>query len=83
LLREVPTELLLLALRGSSDELKEKIYTNMSKRAAEILRDDLEASPPAKLSDVEKSQKEILSIAKQLLDSGIIQISTEGGDELI
>ena len=83
LLREVPTELLLLALRGSSDELKEKIYTNMSKRAAEILRDDLEASPPAKLSDVEKSQKEILGIAKQLLDSGIIQISTEGGDELI
>jgi len=83
LLREVPTELLLLALRGSSDELKEKIYTNMSKRAAEILRDDLEASPPAKLSDVEKSQKEILSIAKQLMDSGIIIFSAEDGDELI
>ncbi|ESS73333.1 flagellar motor switch protein FliG [Methyloglobulus morosus KoM1] len=83
LLREVPTELLLLALRGSSDELKEKIYANMSKRAAEILRDDLEASPPAKLSDVEKSQKEILSIAKQLMDSGIIIFSVEEGDELI
>ena len=83
LLREVPTELLLLALRGASNDLKEKIYTNMSKRAAEILRDDLEASPPAKLSDVEGAQKEILVIAKQLLDSGIIQISSEGADELI
>jgi flagellar motor switch protein FliG len=83
LLREVPTELLLLALRGTSNDLKEKIYGNMSKRAAEILRDDLEASPPAKLSDVEGAQKEILSTAKQLLDSGIIQMSVEGGDELI
>jgi flagellar motor switch protein FliG len=83
MLREVPTELLLLALRGASNELKEKIYTNMSKRAAEILRDDLEASPPAKLSDVEGAQKEILGIAKQLLDSGIIQLSSEGADALI
>lgn len=82
-LREVQTSQLLLALRGASDGLKEKIYSNMSKRAAEILRDDLEASPPAKLSDVEGAQKEILNVVKQLMDSGEIQLGAEGGDELI
>lgn len=82
-LREVQSDQLLLALRGASADLKEKIYSNMSKRAAEILRDDLEASPPAKLSEVEGAQKEILSVAKQLMDSGQIQLGAEGGDELI
>lgn len=82
-LREVQTDQLLLALRGASEGLKEKIYSNMSKRAAEILRDDMEASPPAKLSDVEGAQKEILTTVKQLLDSGEIQLGNEGGDELI
>ncbi len=82
-LREVQTSQLLLALRGASDSLKEKIYGNMSKRAAEILRDDLEASPPAKLSDVEATQKEILNVVKQLMESGTIQLGAEGGDELI
>jgi flagellar motor switch protein FliG len=82
-LREVQTSQLLLALRGASDSLKEKIYGNMSKRAAEILRDDLEASPPAKLSDVEAAQKEILNVVKQLMESGTIQLGAEGGDELI
>jgi len=82
-LREVQTSQLLLALRGASDSLKEKIYGNMSKRAAEILRDDLEASPPAKLSDVEGAQKEILNAVKQLMESGTIQLGAEGGDELI
>ena len=82
-LRDVQTDKLLLALRGASDDLKEKIYSNMSKRAAEILRDDLEASPPAKLSDVESAQKEILNSVKQLMESGQIQLGGEGGDELI
>jgi flagellar motor switch protein FliG len=82
-LREVQAPQLLLALRGASDGLKDLIYSNMSKRAAEILRDDLEASPPAKLSDVEAAQKEILNTVKQLLDSGQIQLGNEGGDELI
>ena len=78
LLREVPTGQLLLALRGGSQELKEKIFNNMSRRAAEILRDDLEASPPARLSDVEAAQKDILSIVKRLVDSGDVHIG--GGD---
>lgn len=82
LLREVSTGQLLLALRGVGTELKEKIFGNMSKRAAEMLRDDLEASPPAKLSEVELAQKDILAIAKKLADAGEIQMGA-GGDELI
>jgi flagellar motor switch protein FliG len=83
LLREVSTDQLLLALRGVDDEMKDKIFGNMSKRAAEMLRDDLEAAPPAKLSEVEESQKDILGIAKKLSDSGEISLRGGGGDELI
>ncbi len=82
LLREVSTSQLLLALRGVGDDLKSKIFNNMSKRAAEMLRDDLEASPPAKLSEVELAQKDILAIAKKLADAGEIMLGT-GGDELV
>jgi flagellar motor switch protein FliG len=82
LLREVATPQLLLALRGVSSELKETIFNNMSKRAAEMLRDDLEASPPAKLSDVELAQKDILAIAKRMADAGELQLGV-GTDELI
>ncbi|HIP52835.1 MAG TPA: flagellar motor switch protein FliG, partial [Chromatiales bacterium] len=60
LLREISSEQLLLALRGADEALKEKIFKNMSKRAAEMLKDDLEAAVPARLSDVEAAQKEIL-----------------------
>jgi len=82
LLREVSTDQLLLALRGVDDALKEKIFGNMSKRAAEMLRDDLEASPPAKLSDVEQAQKDILAIARKLADAGEISLGG-GADEFI
>jgi flagellar motor switch protein FliG len=80
-LREVQTSQLLLALRGVGDALKDKIFNNMSRRAAEMLRDDLEASPPAKLSEVELAQKEILTIVKRLADAGEIQLG--GSDELV
>lgn len=83
LLREVSTDQLLLALRGVSEGLKEKIFGNMSKRAAEMLRDDLEAAPPTKLSEVELAQKDILSIAKKLAESGEMMLGTGGGDELV
>ena len=83
MLREIPTGQLLLALRGASEDLKEKVFSNMSKRAAEILRDDLESSPPAKLSEVEWAQKDILGIVKQLADSGAIQLGSDGDDEFI
>jgi flagellar motor switch protein FliG len=83
LLREVSTDQLLLALRGVSDGLKEKIFGNMSKRAAEMLRDDLEAAPPTKLSEVEVAQKDILTIAKKLSESGEMMLGSGGGDELV
>lgn len=83
LMREISTDQLLLALRGVEDGLKERIFGNMSKRAAEMLRDDLEAAPPAKLSDVEQSQKDILAIARKLADAGEISLGAGGGDELV
>ena len=84
LLREVSTDQLLIALRGVDDALKEKIFGNMSKRAAEMLRDDLEAAPPTKLSEVEQAQKDILSIARKLADAGEISLGGGGGgDDLI
>jgi flagellar motor switch protein FliG len=82
LLREVSTDQLLLALRGVDDMLKGKIFGNMSKRAAEMLKDDLEAAPPTKLSEVEAAQKDILAIAKKLADAGEISLGG-GGDELV
>ena len=82
LLREVSTDQLLVALRGVEDALKEKIFANMSRRAAEMLQDDLEAAAPVKLSEVELAQKDVLAIAKKLADAGDILIGG-GGDELI
>lgn len=83
MLREVSTDSLLLALRGAEDGLKEKIFNNMSKRAAEMLRDDLEAGAPAKLSEVEAAQKDILGIARRLEEAGEISLGGGGGDELV
>lgn len=70
LLREISSEQLLLALKGASEALKSKIFSNMSKRTAEMLRDDLEAAPPAKASEIESAQKEILLIVRNLAGSG-------------
>jgi flagellar motor switch protein FliG len=83
LLREVASDQLLLALRGADEGLKEKIFKNMSKRAAEMLRDDLEAAPPVRLSDVEAAQKEILTVARRLADAGEIMLGGSGGEEFI
>ncbi|PLY12060.1 MAG: flagellar motor switch protein FliG [Sedimenticola sp.] len=83
LLREVASDQLLLALRGADEALKEKIFKNMSKRAAEMLRDDLEAAAPARLKDVEASQKEILTITRRLSDAGEISLGGAGGDEFV
>ena len=83
LLREISTDSLLLALRGADDALKEKIFGNMSRRAAEMLRDDLEAAAPAKLSDVELAQKEILTVARRLDEAGEMSLGGGGGDEFV
>ena len=74
LLREVQNEHLVLALKGADKKVKEKILANMSKRAAEMLNDDLEAAGPAKVSDVDNAQKEILGIARKLADDGEISL---------
>jgi flagellar motor switch protein FliG len=81
LLREVSTENLVLALKGTDDALKDKIFSNMSSRAADMLRDDLEAKGPVKVSEVESAQKEILSIARRLADEGTISLGSGGGGE--
>lgn len=83
LLREISTETLILALKGADNELKEKIFSNMSKRAAELLKDDLESKGPVKVSDVELAQKEIIGIAKRMADNGELSLGGKGGEEMI
>jgi len=78
LLREVSSDVLIVALKGADTELQEKIFKNMSKRAAELLRDDLEAKGPVKVSEVETAQKEILTIARRLSESGEIALGGSG-----
>jgi len=78
LLREVSSELLIIALKGADNDLQEKIFNNMSKRAAELMRDDLEAKGPVKLSEVEGAQKEILMIARRMADAGEIMLGGSG-----
>jgi flagellar motor switch protein FliG len=82
LLREVASDQLLLALRGADGGLREKVFKNMSKRAAEMLRDDLEAAAPARVSDVEGAQREILGVARRLSDAGEISLGG-GGDAFV
>ncbi len=82
ILKEVSQQELLLALKTSSDQLKEKIFNNMSKRAATMLEEDLEALPPQRLSEVEKAQQNIIKIVKKLEEEGKITIGG-GGEELV
>jgi flagellar motor switch protein FliG len=78
LMRQVPSDRLLLALKGADEALKEKVFKNMSQRAAEMLKDDMEAKGPVKLSEVEGAQKEILQIARKLADAGAINLGGKG-----
>ena len=82
LLREVSSDVLVLALKGSDEGVKEKIFKNMSKRASELLRDDLEAKGPVRVSDVETAQKEILTIARRMAEAGEIVLGGKGGEEM-
>lgn len=82
LLREVSSEVLILALKGADEELKEKIFKNMSKRAAELLRDDLAVKGPVKVSEVEAAQKEILVIARRMADAGEIVLGA-GSEQMM
>lgn len=82
LLRDIPQDVLLKAIKGADEALREKIFKNMSKRAAELMKDDLEAMAPIKVSDVESAQKEILAIARKMADSGELMLSG-GADEFL
>ncbi len=83
ILREVPSEALIIALKGAGQELREKIFKNMSQRAGEMLKEDLEAKGPVRLSEVEAQQKEILSIVRRLADEGAIQLGAKGEDPYV
>jgi flagellar motor switch protein FliG len=78
LLREISTDTLVLALKGTDDSIKDKVFKNMSQRAAEMLKDDLESRGPVKLAEVEAAQKEILGIARRLADEGTISLGGAG-----
>lgn len=82
LLREIGNDSLVLALKGADARVREKIFGNLSRRASEMLREDLEGRGPVRVSDVEQAQKEILTTAKRLADEGQIMLAG-GGDELI
>ena len=83
LLREIQSDSLILAMKGASEPLREKIFKNMSQRAAEMLREDLESRGPVRLSEVEAEQKEILKIVRRLADEGQIVLGGAGGEEMI
>ena len=83
LLKEVQTESLIISLKGASPEIREKVFKNMSSRAAETLREDLEARGPVKLSEVEGEQKEMLKIVRRLADEGQIVLGGGGDDEYV
>ena len=83
LLREVPGELLQKALKGCDDALKEKFFKNMSKRAAEMLKEDLKVMGPIRISDVEAAQQEILATARRLADAGEFVLGGGGGDSFV
>lgn len=82
ILREVQADTLSTALKGADEAIREKVFKNMSKRAAEILRDDMSAKGPVRLSEVEQAQREILGVAQRLAEEGQIVLSS-GGEEFV
>lgn len=82
-IREVDNSELSVALKGSTDEVKDIIYANMSKRMAEMLAEDMEFMGPVRLRDVEEAQQKIVNIIRKLEEAGEIIIARGGGDELI
>jgi len=83
LLREVQSETLVVALKGTIEPLREKVFKNMSQRAAEMLRDDLESKGPVRLSEVENEQREILRVVRRLAEEGQIVLGGKGEEGLV
>ncbi|AEH22177.1 flagellar motor switch protein FliG [Thermodesulfobacterium geofontis OPF15] len=82
LLREISTDDLKLALKGASPQVKEKFFRNMSKRAADLLKEELELMPPVRITEVEKAQQNIIRTAKKLEQEGKI-VLTRGEEEFV
>lgn len=82
-LREVDNSMLVIALKGSTEEVRELIFTNMSKRVVDTVKEDIEFMGPVRLKDVEEAQQKIVNVIRKLEDAGEIIISRGGGDELI
>jgi len=83
ILREIQSDTLAVALRGADPEVQDKIFRNMSKRAGEILKDEMEVRGPVKLSEVEFAQKEIVAVAQRLADDGTISLTGTGGGDYV
>jgi flagellar motor switch protein FliG len=83
LLKEVANDKLVVALKTAPDEIREKVFKNISQRGAELLKEDLEAMGPVRLSDVENAQQEIVNVAKKLESEGKIMISRGGDDDAL
>lgn len=80
LLREVSSDLITVALKGADEKVRSKFFSNMSKRAGEMLQEDMEARGMVKLSEVDVAQKEILAVARRLADEGLIMLGASGDD---
>lgn len=83
LMKEVQTESLVIALKGATPEMRDKVFRNMSTRAAETLREDLDSRGPVRVSEVESEQKELLKIVRRLADEGQIQLSSGSDDDFL
>jgi flagellar motor switch protein FliG len=83
LMKEVQSESLVIALKGATPAMRDLIFKNMSSRAAETLREDLDSRGPVRLSEVEAEQKEMLKIVRRLIDEGQIQMATGGDDQFV
>ena len=82
-LREIQSDTLVVALKAADQELRERIFKNMSQRAAETLREDLESRGPVRMSEVEAQQKEIMKAVRRLAEEGQIQLGSGGGDGFV
>lgn len=83
ILREIQSDTLIVALKGADDAMKDKIFSNMSSRAAEMMREDLDAKGPVRLKDVEVAQKEILDVATRMAEAGDISLGGKGDSEYV
>jgi len=83
LLKEISNDELLLALKTASDTLKEKIFSNLSQRAAEMLKEDMEVMGPVRVKEVEQAQRSIIKTARRLEEEGKIVLGGRGGDDVV